>query len=289
MSNNNALPPSNGTVLIIAQIIKAVMLPVVEAEIGTLYINCWEAIPDCHTLEFLGHTQPPNPMQTNNTTALNVISNNVMKKQKAMDMKYYWFRCRESQGQFCHYWASGKTNNGDYITKIHAPIHHQATRPIFLTPIKILQELRGQVTNQPCDFFWKNDSRHGPTPLAYVPTYVRTFHSTPHHRVEWNKYWVAQQKWFHSTRVRTYIQTYITLHSRRYLRTNVLSTPLHITEWSGTKKEYEFIQKSRCWKNHQMLKKPDAENITRCWKSQMLKKLPDAEKASNLLPVARVC
>jgi hypothetical protein len=57
MSNNDALPPNNGSVLTIAQIIKAVMLSAMEAEIGALYINCQEAIPTCHTLEFFGpHT-----------------------------------------------------------------------------------------------------------------------------------------------------------------------------------------------------------------------------------------
>jgi hypothetical protein len=147
MSNNDALPPNNGAVLTIAQIIKAVMLSAAEAETGALYINCQEAIPARHTLEFLGHTQPPIPMQTNNTTALSIVNNNVMKKLKAMDMKYHWLRCRESLGQFRHFWASGKTNNGDYVTKHHAPIHHQATQPIFPTPIKVLQELCGQVTN----------------------------------------------------------------------------------------------------------------------------------------------
>jgi hypothetical protein len=90
MSNNDALPLNNGAVLTIAQIIKAVLSSAAEAEIGTLYINCREAIPTRHTLEFLGHTQPPTPMQTDNTTALNVINNNVMKKLKAMDMKYHW-------------------------------------------------------------------------------------------------------------------------------------------------------------------------------------------------------
>ncbi len=40
MSNNDALPPNNGAVLTIAQIIKAVMSSVAEAEIGALYINC---------------------------------------------------------------------------------------------------------------------------------------------------------------------------------------------------------------------------------------------------------
>jgi hypothetical protein len=62
----------------IAQIIKAVMLSVAEAEIGALYINCREAIPAHHTLEYLGHTQPPTPMQTNNTTALSIVNNNVI-------------------------------------------------------------------------------------------------------------------------------------------------------------------------------------------------------------------
>ncbi len=78
MSNNDALPPNNGAVLTIAQIIKAVMLSAAEAKISALYINCQEATPAHHTLEYLGHTQPPAPMQTNNTTALSIVNNNVM-------------------------------------------------------------------------------------------------------------------------------------------------------------------------------------------------------------------
>ena len=135
MSTDTARPPNNGAVLTIAQIIKAVMTSAAEAEIGALYINCREAVPARHTLEYMGHPQPPTPMQTDNTTALGVVNNNVMKKLKAMDMKYHWLRDRENQGQFRHYWAPGKENNGDYVTKHHAPIHHQATRPTFLTDI----------------------------------------------------------------------------------------------------------------------------------------------------------
>ena len=57
-----------------------------EAEVGALYINCREAVLAHQTLEFLGHPQPPTPIQTDNTTALSVVNNNVMKKLKAMDM-----------------------------------------------------------------------------------------------------------------------------------------------------------------------------------------------------------
>ena len=147
MSNNNALPPNNGAVLTIAQIIKAVMLSAAEAETGALYINCQEAIPARHTLEFLGHTQPPTPMQTNNTTALNVVNNTVMKNLKAMDMKYHWLRCRESQGQFCHYWASGKPTMVTMSPNFMCLFIIRQQDQFFVTPIKIVQELRRRVTN----------------------------------------------------------------------------------------------------------------------------------------------
>jgi hypothetical protein len=77
MSRNTAKPPNNGNILTISQIIKAVMSLAAEAEVGALYINCREAIPACHTLKFMGHPQPLTPMQTDNTTALRVVNNNV--------------------------------------------------------------------------------------------------------------------------------------------------------------------------------------------------------------------
>ena len=65
-----------------------------------------------------------------------------------MDMKYHWLRCQMNQRQFSHYWAAGKSNIGDYVTKHHASIHHQTTRPIFLTPLTILQKLRDRTQSQ---------------------------------------------------------------------------------------------------------------------------------------------
>ncbi len=88
MSSDTPCPHNNGTVFTIAQIIKAVMSLAAKAKIGSLYINCREAVPARHNLEFLGHHQTPTLIQTDNTTALGVINNNIMKKLKAMDMKY---------------------------------------------------------------------------------------------------------------------------------------------------------------------------------------------------------
>ena len=94
MSNYDAIPSNNGAVLTVSQIIKAVMYSAAEAELGALFINCREAIPERHALEIMGHKQPPTPVHTNNTTALGVVNKNIASKRlKPMDMKLHWIRC----------------------------------------------------------------------------------------------------------------------------------------------------------------------------------------------------
>ena len=143
MSNNNDDPPNNGAVLNIAQIIRAVMTSACEAEIGAMYINGREAVPTRKTLEELGHPQPRTPMQTDNTAAQAVVTNNVQpKRTKAMDMRFHWLRDRAAQKQFRIYWRRGPSNRGDYWTKHFAGPHHRSMRPEILTPRCQLDDLR---------------------------------------------------------------------------------------------------------------------------------------------------
>ena len=46
--------------------------------------------------------------------------------------------------QFRHYWASGKTNLADYVTKHHLAIHYQASTNTYLTDVTKLIELRNR-------------------------------------------------------------------------------------------------------------------------------------------------
>jgi len=48
-----------------------------EAELGAFYINAQEAVPQLITLTEMNHKQPQTPMQTDNTTALGVMNNNI--------------------------------------------------------------------------------------------------------------------------------------------------------------------------------------------------------------------
>ena len=119
-----------------------------EAELGALYINSREAIPQRHLLEEMGHKQPPTPMQVDNSTALGVVKKTIQQKQtKAMDMRFHWLRCRINQMQFRTYWRAGTTNLGDYVTKHQPTIHHKTIRPVYLTSKARLADLKQKETS----------------------------------------------------------------------------------------------------------------------------------------------
>ena len=80
MSDDSAVLPNNGSVLTISQIIKAFMSSAAETELGALFINFREAIPARHALETMGHKQLTTPIQTDNTTAFGVVTNNIPSK-----------------------------------------------------------------------------------------------------------------------------------------------------------------------------------------------------------------
>ena len=143
MSNNSEIPPNNGAVHTIAQIIKCVMASACEAEIGAMFVNAREAVPMRQTLQEMGHPQPKTPLQTDNTSAHQVVTNNVQpKRTKSMDKNFHWLRDRAAQNQFRYYWRPGPTNLGDYHTKHHPGKHHQNMRGVFLSAPRVLEDLR---------------------------------------------------------------------------------------------------------------------------------------------------
>ena len=98
LSSNAEIPPNNGAVLNISQIIKALMASAAESEMGGLFINAKHAVPQRTLLIEMGHPQPPTPMQTDNSTAYGVVTNKIMPKAtKSMDMRFHWLRDREQQ------------------------------------------------------------------------------------------------------------------------------------------------------------------------------------------------
>ena len=109
------------------------MASAAEAELGTLFLNCKEAVPIRITLEEMGHSQRPTPVQVDDSTMLCIATRTIKQcKSKEMDMRLYWIRDRKNQKQYNIYWKPGSTNKGDYFTKHFPPTHHSTVRPSYL-------------------------------------------------------------------------------------------------------------------------------------------------------------
>jgi hypothetical protein len=145
-SSDVSEPPNNGAVLNISKILKAVMSSAAEAELRALYINASEAVPMHQLLAEMGHKQPKTPIQTDNTTVCGVVNSNIQpQRTKAMDMRFHWLHCRDSQGQFRYYWGPRIDNRADNYTKHHCAAHHIEKRPEILTSKFILNALQASI------------------------------------------------------------------------------------------------------------------------------------------------
>ena len=123
----------NGSVLLVAAILKNVMASAAEAELGGLLVNAKDGEVIRNTLEEMGHPQQPKPMQTDNSTTSGIINETVkQRRSKAIDMRFYWVRDRCKQNQFLVYCPPGKYNMGDYHTKFHPPSHYKKKTPLHV-------------------------------------------------------------------------------------------------------------------------------------------------------------
>ena len=60
----------NGIVYVVCKILRIIMTSAAESELGALFVNYQESVPIRITLEEMGHSQPPTPVQVDNSTAL---------------------------------------------------------------------------------------------------------------------------------------------------------------------------------------------------------------------------
>ncbi len=80
LSNNDQLPPNNGSIMTNATIIKALMSLAAEAELGALFLNAKEVVYLRQILTKMGHPQPRTLIQTNNTMTEGAINNKIQPK-----------------------------------------------------------------------------------------------------------------------------------------------------------------------------------------------------------------
>jgi hypothetical protein len=70
----------NGSILNVASVIKKVVASAAESEVGACFHNAHSGAPLKVTLTELGHTQPPTPLRTDNSTAYGIVNETIKQK-----------------------------------------------------------------------------------------------------------------------------------------------------------------------------------------------------------------
>jgi hypothetical protein len=88
----------------------------------------------------MGHTQPMTPVTTDNIMAQGLtVGTMTPKASKSMDQRFHWLKCPSAQRQFLYLWPRGILNRADYTSKHHAPKHHQAVHPFYISNLLATQ------------------------------------------------------------------------------------------------------------------------------------------------------
>jgi hypothetical protein len=129
---NQPLPPLNGSIHILYQILREVVSSAAEAELAGCFHNGKDATALRICLQEMGHPQPATIIVTENSTATGIANDTVKQKlSKAIDMRFYWIRDRVRKNQFQVRWVKGELNRADYYTKYHPPSHHRNIRSAY--------------------------------------------------------------------------------------------------------------------------------------------------------------
>ena len=136
----------NGSILILAKVIKNVVSSAPEAEIAALSMNVRPALPLRVVLEEMGYKQSTMELITDDSTAEGILSGKIKQnRSKGIDMQYCCLHDRVSRGQFTVTWKAGSANLADYFTKHQSASYHKALQPIYLFDENCRLDLQGYI------------------------------------------------------------------------------------------------------------------------------------------------
>jgi hypothetical protein len=119
----------NSSILNVASVIRNVVVSTAESGVGACFHNAQGCAQLRVTLMELGHSHPPTPLRTDNSTTFGILNETIkQKRSKAIDMRYHWLTDRVRQTQFDDYWQPGRENISDYHTNHHSAQHHKYMR-----------------------------------------------------------------------------------------------------------------------------------------------------------------
>ena len=89
--SGQGMPTMNGAIHVMCTTMREAMSSAAEAKLGSLFHNGKEVYLLRLALKELGHAQPPTPIQTDNSTAVDIANDAIkQRRSKAIYMRFYW-------------------------------------------------------------------------------------------------------------------------------------------------------------------------------------------------------
>ena len=117
-----------------SQVLRATPASVVEAEYGAAFEAGQATYPSINTLESLGHKQAPIQFFGDNEITVKIANDTVkVKRSKAIDKSYHWFRDKCRQNIFVYKHIPSVNNLSDYLTKDISKQRHDQLAPCLVS------------------------------------------------------------------------------------------------------------------------------------------------------------
>ena len=87
---NNINTPGNGPVHVECSIMRNVMASASEGQLGGLFEKCQKSKSMRTALPEMGCSQPPTPVETDNTASTSIINGTAKHVSIEIDMRFYW-------------------------------------------------------------------------------------------------------------------------------------------------------------------------------------------------------
>jgi hypothetical protein len=125
-----------------SQVLRATPASVVEAEYGAAFEAGQATYPSINTLESLGHKQAPIQFFGYNEITVKIFNDTVkVKRSKAIEKSYHWFRDKCRQNIFVSKHIPSVNNLSDYLTKDISKQRHDQLAPclVSLHPVSFVK------------------------------------------------------------------------------------------------------------------------------------------------------
>ena len=115
-----------------------VLASAIKSGLGELFVNFQRGVALRISLEEMVHQRLPTLVVIESATSNGFVNDNTRQQEsREIEIRLYWVCDRVRQGHYLDYFARGKENLDNYLSKHHPTKHYHSTKGTYLVPTSI--------------------------------------------------------------------------------------------------------------------------------------------------------